>query len=283
MVTLSNKEITLQVAEKGAEMISLRQKASGREYLWQGDPAYWKWHAPICFPIVGSLPEDTYEWQGKKYHLTVHGFARDETFRLAECNNQSLLFTLEDNEDSFTKYPFHFRLSIGYALVGNHLRVSYEVENRDTQEMPFSIGAHTAFRCQLDQGNQLVFDPEEHLERSCVTGGFLDGRKKYLPSSDGRVLLTQKLFADDVLIFRHLKNRRVSLIEDSGKEIVRVDASEFPYMGFWTKPSGAPFVCIEPWFGVTDSIKHLPFAEKEGMQHLLPGEVFHHSYEITLS
>ena len=26
------------------------------EYLWNGDERYWKYHAPVLFPIVGKVP-----------------------------------------------------------------------------------------------------------------------------------------------------------------------------------------------------------------------------------
>jgi hypothetical protein len=50
---IANNHLTLTVAHRGAEPVSLR--AGDREYLWQGNPAYWKRHAPILFPIVGKV------------------------------------------------------------------------------------------------------------------------------------------------------------------------------------------------------------------------------------
>ena len=41
MVVLSNDELTVQVAEHGAELSSIVAKETGKEYLWQADPAFW--------------------------------------------------------------------------------------------------------------------------------------------------------------------------------------------------------------------------------------------------
>ncbi|MBQ3905051.1 MAG: aldose 1-epimerase family protein, partial [Eubacterium sp.] len=38
----------------GAMLNSL--KKDGIEYLWQGDEEHWSGQAPVCFPIVGVLP-----------------------------------------------------------------------------------------------------------------------------------------------------------------------------------------------------------------------------------
>lgn len=49
---LKNGKFTAQVDSYGAQLASLKG-ADGTEYLWVGDPAYWREHAPVLFPIVG--------------------------------------------------------------------------------------------------------------------------------------------------------------------------------------------------------------------------------------
>ena len=79
MVTISNEHLTVEIAEKGAELQSIKD-ANGREYLWQGDPDFWPRRSPILFPLVCSVNDDTYTVDGKDYHLPRHGFARDMDF-----------------------------------------------------------------------------------------------------------------------------------------------------------------------------------------------------------
>lgn len=49
-----------------------------------------------------------------------------------------------------------------------------------------------------------------------------------------------------------MKSRGLEIISKGGSRIVRVDYGNAPYLGIWAKP-GAPFVCIEPWFGINDA------------------------------
>ena len=65
----------VSISDKGAELQSVRLKEDNIEYLWQGDSTYWGRRAPILFPIVGRLVDNTYYVDGKPYSLTQHGFA----------------------------------------------------------------------------------------------------------------------------------------------------------------------------------------------------------------
>ena len=58
VVTLKNKKIELSVNSFGAEMNSLKDAVTGKDYLWTGNPDVWKFHAPVLFPHkAGSLPQ----------------------------------------------------------------------------------------------------------------------------------------------------------------------------------------------------------------------------------
>lgn len=81
MQTLSNDILSVTIAERGAEMQSIRD-AQGHEYLWQADPKYWAKHSPTLFPIVCGLWNDTYHLDGKEYHMLRHGFASKSDFTL---------------------------------------------------------------------------------------------------------------------------------------------------------------------------------------------------------
>jgi galactose mutarotase-like enzyme len=46
-----------------------------------------------------------------------------------------------------------------------------------------------------------------------------------------------------------------------------------PHLGIWTKPGGAPFLCIEPWSGHASPADYAgPLIGKPGSQTLAPGE-----------
>ena len=54
--TIENEQLTLSVDSMGAQMMHICSR-DGREYLWQGDPAYWPDRAPTLFPFIGRLTQ----------------------------------------------------------------------------------------------------------------------------------------------------------------------------------------------------------------------------------
>ena len=101
MKTISNKQLTIQVSPHGAELCSI--VANGKEYLWQADPAFWKRHSPVLFPIVGSVWEHEYRNEGIPYTLTQHGFARDMEFTLISEKEDEVRYRLVSNEETLHK------------------------------------------------------------------------------------------------------------------------------------------------------------------------------------
>ena len=63
MIELKNEQLTIRVAELGAELQSVKDQ-EGREYMWQADPKFWPRHSPILFPLVCSVNNDTYVVDG---------------------------------------------------------------------------------------------------------------------------------------------------------------------------------------------------------------------------
>ena len=65
MIIISNEFLTAYFSEKGAELKSL--KCNKKEYIWNGDPAFWRESSPVLFPICSGLKDDEYIFQGKTY------------------------------------------------------------------------------------------------------------------------------------------------------------------------------------------------------------------------
>ena len=59
MVELSNDLLTVSLHPKGAEIISIKGKKDQLNYMWRRDASQWANSAPILFPIVGALKNDT--------------------------------------------------------------------------------------------------------------------------------------------------------------------------------------------------------------------------------
>ena len=57
---------------------------------------------------------------------------------------------------------------------------------------------------------------------------------------------------------------------------------DFPSLGIWTKMN-APFICIEPWFGYSDTNENSGnLFEKEGIQILDSNKIFNSIIRLSL-
>ena len=69
---------------------------------------------------------------------------------------------------------------------------------------------------------------------------------------------------------------------DKEKPVLKVHFEDFPNLGIWTKID-APFICIEPWFGYSDTIKsNGNLFEKEGIIILKTADSFHAKFSIEI-
>lgn len=282
---LENEQYHIEISDMGAELISVKKKEDGREYIWQADPAVWKRHAPVLFPLVGRYREDTSIHQGKEYHMTQHGFARDMQFEVVREAEKELVFRLTSTPETKERYPFDFELSCGYRLEGNCLSVSWEVRGGGNQAIYFSIGGHPAFVGSTNtlSNAQLHFETDEDfIDFNLLNENGLYVETKYaLPLDDGkRVALSEDFFDKDALIVENSQCSKVSLFQD-GERIASV-TFDAPVFGLWSAAhQKVPFVCIEPWYGRTDAADFEgELKDREWANTLQPGDVFQASYEI---
>lgn len=287
--SLENEAIKITASTYGGEIHSLTSKIDGTEYLWNGDPEFWKYHAPILFPIIGKVKDLKYRVDGKEYTLPQHGLARISEFNLIDKTKDSISFELNYSDESLKVYPYKFSLQISYSLVEKGVIVSYKVKNIDDKDIYFSIGAHPAFMCPIENNktlNDYYFKFSEKETSSLMIlnekGYFTNERKEFLVDSD-MIPLSKELFKNDALVFDNLKSNKISICSNNSNKSLTVDFTGFPYMGLWAPATGAPFICIEPWFGHADYDNFTgDFTEKEGIQKLEVKGEFNCSYTITI-
>ena len=289
MEKLSNGILTIEVSSHGAELSSL--KCGDTEYLWQADPAYWKRHSPVLFPIVGSLWNGKCRIGGKEFEMSQHGFARDMDFTLVSKTDNELWYRLVSDESTMRKYPFPFRLEIGYRIEGRKVEVMWSVSNSGEEEMYFQIGAHPAFYypdyapdtekrgfVRLEGSGQKAGQKEYCLikEKGCA-----DPSVKY--ASPDLIPIDIHTFDRDALIFEDGQVSKVTLLTNGMKEWLSL-SFDAPLVGLWSPPAkNAPFVCIEPWYGRCDRAGFEgEFRDRDWVQHLGPGETFKASYIIEV-
>lgn len=287
--TLKNEAVSIQVTDSGAELLSLMKTATGAEYLWNGDPAYWMRRSPILFPFVGLTKNKEYRYEGITYPAIQHGFARDMEFTLKEKTEERICHKLTADDETRKIYPFDFSLFISYILEGNTVTVQWDVINEDIKTMYFSIGGHPGFYCPLaGQGKQtdcyLGFDTERDLEITKISkNGLVVDQKESLKNERGLVPVTEHMFDEDALIVEHDQAHRVFLADGAKKPYLTVDF-DAPLFGIWSPAKKqAPFICIEPWYGRCDREDFAgELKERQWGQSLEPGERFTKSYKITV-
>lgn len=280
--TISNAYITAKINSKGAELFSLQSNNNNKEYIWEGNPAFWGKHSPILFPIVGTLKSNTYKVNNFDYQLPRHGFARDMNFELIDKKGDSVTFSIQSSAETLKVYPFDFELQIQYSLDEKKLNIAYKIINKNQSQLPFSIGAHPAFA--LD-GNfeeyELKFEKKEALVYNLLEDDLISNKTQILETKNNLVKLNYALFENDALIFKNLQSRNLTILKNE-IPFLKVHYQGFPHLGIWTKKD-APFLCIEPWYGYSDTDDSTgDFFEKEGIQIIETDEIFNSKFTIEI-
>lgn len=290
MLCIESPNLSVKIREKGAELCSIYDKEKERELLWQGDRRLWAEQAPILFPFIGRLKGKSYFYNGQKYPMALHGFARENLFRVVEHNQDSCLLELRDTAVTRQSYPFAFRLRQLYRVEGQSLFIETKIENLGMETMYFALGLHPGF--QLFSENDKMSDfvlsfpdsPGEKLEQILFSEECLTEKERGEAClQEKSISLSYDLFKNDALVFPGTGGTAF-LHKEGEKKGLHIEYPDYPYIGIW-QPYGkeAPFLCIEPWTslpgreGVEEDI-----CEKEDFQSLLPDEERIYHCKISL-
>jgi len=248
IITISNKFLKVEIDSYGAEIKSIVK--DNQEYMWSGDPKYWKSTAPILFPMVSSLLDNKYTYKGKTYSFGQHGFARRSEFSVVEKSESSVLLRLEQTEKTREVYPFDFDFCVSFELKENRLDMNFIVSNTSkTERMYFNTGSHEGY--SLFNGGKISdyyieFEKKEKLVRMLLDRPVFEGETVDLGERDVLVL-EDALFEKDGIFFLNITSDYVTLKSKNGARSVRV-YFDCPNLGFWKVPGGE-YLCIEPWDG----------------------------------
>jgi galactose mutarotase-like enzyme len=248
--TLENNFLILNVKHHGAELSSVIDKITGFEYIWQAGES-WKRHAPVLFPIIGRLIDNKYSFKQNIYNLNQHGFARDLPYTLISKTTNKLTFNLKSNVDT----------------------------------LYFSIGAHPAFNTNFNNGNlndySLKFSVDELITQP-LENGLRNEKRNRIQLNEKALKLDKNLFKNDAIILGNNQINDIELIHQSQNHSVKLTCTNWPYFGIWTKENSKDFICLEPWYGITDHHQHNQILEeKEGILALESGHTFECAYCIT--
>lgn len=291
ITTIKKGKIEASIDSMGAQLTSL--KLDGTEYLWQADPAYWGKHAPILFPIVGSLRNGTAQSAEGTCTMERHGIARINEHNLIHVSEDgsNATFELTENESTLAAFPYKFTLNMTYAITGNAtLSQTFKVTNTGKVNLPFSVGGHPAFNVPLAEDEAF----EDYVVKftkawTCTVptvnaDGLADwDNSQELPQKADTIPLTHELFANDSLMFTDVPDRTLSLVSTKSGHGIKMDFDRFRYIAIWSSNNNAPFVALEPWTGYTTATNEDDvFEHKADITVLAPGNSFVRTFSMTL-
>ncbi len=280
---IENDVLKIGVKEAGCELTSIFSKKDNYEYLWQGDESIWYGQSPILFPIVGRLIDDKYTLNGIEYTMPKHGFARKTDWKLISKDDDTMSFILSESGETLQFFPYNFDLIVTYTIEENKLTVNHCVVNKNVVDMYFSLGAHPGFNCQI--GDKLVFDDNETLstEKIDLVNSLRLPETFPVLNNSKEIVITKDIFNEDALILHGIKSKNISLVHSDNRHTVKFNMGNSPYLGIWAKP-GAPYVCIEPWYGVNDSFeKKADFSQKDAINKLSAQDIFNFTWVAEFS
>jgi len=287
--TIQNECLSVTVDELGAQLWSIRT-SDGTQVLWQGDARYWADRALTIFPYVARLWQGQYELDGQTYSMPIHGFAPGSMFVLTEKTDTRLVLELTDSEETLAQYPRRFALRMIYALEGDTLSVTHEVENRDKMPMYFGLGGHPGFNVPLEAGKAFT-DYRLRFGEACApvrvgfsADCFVNGEDVPFALEEGRILpLAHDLFDEDAIVLAGMA-REVTLEAPGSTRSVTVSYPDMPYLGIWHWPkTDAPYVCIEPWASLpARQGQKTIFEQQEDLICLEAGRIYRNRWTVKI-
>ncbi|WP_419750173.1 aldose 1-epimerase family protein [Terrisporobacter petrolearius] len=287
MQILENNNLIIETKSSGAELTRIYSKKYKKEILWNGDKKYWRRQSPILFPIVGKLKEDKTLIEGEIYNINKHGFARDMDFDLINKDENTITYKLTSNEKTIKIYPYNFNLFISYTIVEEKVKITWNVQNIDSQDIYFSIGGHPAFNISSPENlweYYIEFKCRKNVQKINLEGPYYSEIDEV--NSLSTLKLNPGLFENDAIIYTNIDE--ISLKSTKEEFYINMNFKDFPLVGIWTpyykdKNSTAPFISIEPWYGIADGIdSNKIYKNKKYINKLNTGDSFEVSYYIEV-
>ena len=296
MIVLKSDHLDVEFQTLGGALSSIKDK-EGVEYLWQGDPTYWSGQAPVLFPICGSVRNDTVVYDKEdgsqvKGKIHRHGLVRKKVFELINQTENSVTFAIEDDEEMYANYPYHFRLEITYTVTDKTICTQYKIYNKEAEKsMPYFIGGHPGFNCplledELYEDYYLEFEKPETctVPKPFPETGMLDlkDRNSWL-NNQKEIDLNYDFFSYDAVTLDELGSRTVALRSRKHDKGLKLHFKEFPNLIVWSTLNKGPFIALEPWSGLSTSIEEGDRLEdKKDVKILKPGRFEQLGFDIEI-
>ncbi|WMJ84527.1 hypothetical protein ACS3UN_06750 [Oscillospiraceae bacterium LTW-04] len=284
IIALENHVLRVLFSTCGGHIEEIFDKTTGRSHAWKYSDSVWPRRTSVCFPICGMLPDNRYQYEGVDYEMNPHGFLREQIFVLENKDTTSATLLLTDSPSTQKVFPFRFHLRIRYTLQDDCLSVEYEVFNpSENQRLLFSIGSHYAYALPVSEGEQL----EDYRLRLCgdldavrirVVDGLQSGSGESVDVGPDIPVANLVDNRSIILSCNKSQTSRVTLVNTVSHSGTQVDFTGFEYCVLWAPYAGAPFICIEPWAGMTGKQSDSAMLEqKNDIQEVSPLASKHYS------
>ncbi len=292
ITTIKAGNAQASIDSMGAQLTSYI--VDGKEYLWQADPAFWGKHAPILFPIVGSIRNNKATSAAGECNMARHGVARIHEHKLVGVSDDgsSATFELVSDDETRAAYPFDFKLNMIYSLSPEGaLTTTFKVTNTGSIDLPFSVGGHPAFNVPVPGAGDETF--EDYALKfteawTCTVpviaeDGLMTFEGSYTaPDDSGTIALTHESFNQDAIVLTDVPGSTLKLEGTKSGHGIKIDFAGFKYIGVWSAANDAPFIALEPWTGhSTIDTEDDVFENKENITILAPGKIDERSFTVS--
>lgn len=277
------------ISRTGAEMVSLaRMNADGewvgflhRDHDLSVPSTGWGNHATVMGYFLHRLVNEKSQYQGDEIRGGNHGFLRNFVFSapIFDAAGSSLSYEVLPAQIPDGAYPRPVACRLTYALTPTGVRVQFAFENQDhARPAHVSFGMHPGFAVSSVATASVELPPGTY-HRYWAPGNFLDGRVDVIPFGGGPMPFDKSKLEDSYLLGIDAVRPCLITLRDENRTI-ELDFSEVPYMTLWS--SGEDFICIEPCWGLPDSLPQKPFDQKVGIQTIPAGGVITAGFSISL-
>ena len=278
---LKNDCLAVKISSLGAQIISVKGLANGKEYIWDGKE-YWQKHAPLLFPVCGSITEPC-TYRGREYFLGKHGFISRQEFEALSVGNGELVLVAKETAATLAEYPFAFEFRAIYSLDGTKLKSRYEIRNNSVEVMPYMFGLHPAFALHGEAPKEefyLDFGKEFTATQYRLIAPFINqcGFPRLIP--DGKLYITDEIYNNDTIVLEGTK-KSIDFISPAGRVFEMSWSDNFDILCVWKwYDDGARFICIEPWTNIPSDGKVTDDLEVKSMRRLDAGACDEYSYTV---
>ncbi len=281
----------------GGELAGLRVRFQGewiellrhaRQYPASGS---WGGRAPILWPAVGrqttrhvpsdgNAVNDSYDFEGRRYEMPIHGFARLKSWQVlafrADESQAIVEVGLVDDAATRSQYPFGFEVRVVYCLSAGRLEIRHQVRAAATNSgpMPFSIGNHIGFQVPFVASSALAgftFETPSRVEILRDANSMPTGATRLRDFSRPTPIAGLKM-VPAISLGGYEGDPWVRLNDPSGLSLRLFHRAQSSPPGLlvqfnlWGVPAEGYF-CPEPWLGLQNSLNR-----GEGLIQLAPGE-----------